>query len=243
MADALLPTIDIPLVAEKVKDPIGVFTRTFASSDVHLSGFPDLSHLPREDQDRIHSFMYLETPEDVEEFKMWIRTLPDPNGVLMRWWEHKEMHEWLLPGIIQCLSDMDPDAWHIMEATTNFGEAQHAANNKETGIGMGLVESFIQYEALDTRRAAEIEIMLQSGNLHNPRNEVSHRYASRNARCVTASEKAKHARAEDDEVRAAEQAVADAQAHLKQIRAEKKSNSSGRVSAPPSPEESAYQNQ
>jgi hypothetical protein len=153
------------------------------------------------------------------------------------WWEHKEMHKWLLPGVIQCLSDMDPDVWHIMEATTNFGEAQHAANNKETGIGMGLVESFIQYnsslificrsltacryEALDTRRAAEIEIMLQSGNLHNPRNEVSHRYASRNARRVTASEKAKNARAEDDEVQAAEQAVADAQAHLKQIRAEK----------------------
>ncbi|KAJ7909723.1 hypothetical protein B0H13DRAFT_1877422 [Mycena leptocephala] len=222
MADALLPTIDIPSVAEKVKDPIGVLTRNVRSCYSHVKrGFPDLSHLPREDQDRIHSFMYLETPEDVEEFKIWIRTLPDPNGVLMRWWEHKEMHKWLFPGVIQCLSDMDPDVWHIMEATTKFGEAQHAANNKETGIGMGLVESFIQYEALDTRRAAEIEIMLQSGNLHNPRNEVSHRYASRNARRVTASEKAKNARAEDDEGQAAEQAVADAQAHLKQIRAEK----------------------
>ncbi|KAF8133156.1 hypothetical protein K438DRAFT_1787672 [Mycena galopus ATCC 62051] len=74
--------------------------------------------------------------------------------------------------------------------------------------------------------------MLRSGNLHNPRNEVSHRYASRNARRVTASEKAKHARAADEEVRAAEQAVANAQAQLKQIRAESKSNSSGRVRAP-----------
>ena len=108
--------------------------------------------------------MYMETPEDIEEFKIWIRTLPDPNGVLMRffdsfvlhltlkidtdWWEHKEMHVWLLPGVIQCLSDIDPDIWHVMEATTNFGEAQHAANNAETGIGMGLVQSFIQCNSI-----------------------------------------------------------------------------------------------
>ncbi|KAJ6613831.1 hypothetical protein B0H10DRAFT_1951223 [Mycena sp. CBHHK59/15] len=239
MADALLPTIDIPSVAEEVKDAVAViptsnssFSRwKFASPDVHFSGIPDLSHLPREDQDRIHNFMYMETPEDVEEFKIWIRTLPDPNG----WWEHKEMHEWLLPSVIQCLSD---DVWHVMEATTNLGEAQHAANNAQTGIGMGVVESFIQhalqvfplyvahYPPSDTRfsipGAAEIEIMLQSGNLHNPRNEVSHRYSSRNARCVNATEKAKHARAADEEVQAAEQAVADAQAQLKQIQAESK---------------------
>ncbi|KAJ6462514.1 hypothetical protein C8R45DRAFT_1080626 [Mycena sanguinolenta] len=65
--------------------------------------------------------MYLGTPEDVEEFKIWIRTLPDPNGGLMRWWKHKEMDEWLLPSIIQCLSDINPAVWHLMKATTNFG--------------------------------------------------------------------------------------------------------------------------
>ncbi|KAJ6595184.1 hypothetical protein DFH09DRAFT_1073005 [Mycena vulgaris] len=102
------------------------------------------------------------------------RGIPDLSH-LPRWWEHKEMHEWLLPTVVQCLSDMAPDDWHVIEATTNFGEAQHKANNVQTGIGMGLVKSFIQYEILDTRRAAEIETMLQSGDLHNPRNEVSHR--------------------------------------------------------------------
>ncbi|KAJ6583451.1 hypothetical protein DFH09DRAFT_1308960 [Mycena vulgaris] len=197
MADALLPTIDIPCYSHVKR------------------GIPDVSHLPRENQDCIHNFMYMENPEDVEETKIWIRTLPDPNG----WWEHKEMYEWLLPSVIQCLSDIDPDFWHVMEVTTNCGEAQHAANNAQTGIGMGLVES---YEILDTRRAAEIEIMLQSGNLHSPRNEVSHRDSSRNARRVNATEKAKHARAADEEVQAAEQAVADAQAQLKQIRTESK---------------------
>ncbi|KAJ7787311.1 hypothetical protein B0H14DRAFT_3505704 [Mycena olivaceomarginata] len=109
---------------------------------------------------------------------------------------------WLLPGIIQCLSDIDPDIWDVMEATTNFGEAQHAANT-ETGIGMALP----QYEALDTQHAAEIELGLQSENL----NEVSDR-SSRNACRVTATEKAKHARTADEKVQTAEQVLVDVQA-------------------------------
>ncbi|KAJ7784901.1 hypothetical protein DFH07DRAFT_763515 [Mycena maculata] len=106
MGDALLPTIDIPLVAEEVKTTIDVLKRNVRSCYSHVKRIP---HLPREDQDRINNFMYMESPEDVEEFKIWIRTLHDPNSVLMRWWDHKEMHEWPLPGVIQCLSDMDPD--------------------------------------------------------------------------------------------------------------------------------------
>ena len=107
--------------------------------------------------------MHMGTSEDVEEFKTWIRTLTDPNGVLTRsfrlfcfhlalnidtgWWKHKEMHQWLFPGIIQCLSDINPAVWHLMKATINSAEVQHAANNAETGIGMGLVQSFIQYKS------------------------------------------------------------------------------------------------
>ncbi|KAJ7823896.1 hypothetical protein B0H14DRAFT_2597649 [Mycena olivaceomarginata] len=75
------------------------------------------------------SCKYLETPTAVEEFKVWIKTLPDPDGTLTRWWSHKLMHEWILPGCIQCLSGIDKDTWNIMEATTNLGEAQHKANN------------------------------------------------------------------------------------------------------------------
>jgi hypothetical protein len=50
------------------------------------------------------------------------------------WWEHKE-HGWLLPNVIQCLSDIDPDVRHVMEATKNLGEAQHAANNAQQELG------------------------------------------------------------------------------------------------------------
>ncbi|KAJ7703675.1 hypothetical protein B0H17DRAFT_1040862 [Mycena rosella] len=68
--------------------------------------------------------------------------LTDPQGVLKRWWEHKLMHCWLLRGIIQCLSNIPLERWNTMEATTNLGEAQHAWNNAQTGISMGVIESF-----------------------------------------------------------------------------------------------------
>ncbi|KAJ6452605.1 hypothetical protein C8R45DRAFT_1223415 [Mycena sanguinolenta] len=105
IADALLPTIVIPSVGEKVRDSVGVLKRN------------------------------------------------------VRRWKHKEMHQWLLPGIMQCLADINPAVWHLMKATTKVGEAQHTANNAEKGTG--LVQSFLQYEALHSRHAAEIEMMLQ----------------------------------------------------------------------------------
>ncbi|KAJ6473478.1 hypothetical protein DFH09DRAFT_1474287 [Mycena vulgaris] len=236
LADVLLPTIDIPSVAEEVMDALDIVKRIVRICYSHLKrGIPDTSYLPREDQGRIHNFMYMETPEDVDEFKLWIRTLHDPNGVLLRWWEHREMHQWLLPTVIECLSNMAPDDWHVIEALgkpstrrtmCNLGSGWGSSNRSystQPSLILSLRKSLtarFRYEILDTRRAAEIETMLQSGNLHNPRNEVSHRYTNRNACQVHATAKAKQARVEEDGLRAAEDAVAAAQAHLKQIRAE-----------------------
>ncbi|KAJ7829726.1 hypothetical protein B0H13DRAFT_1916331 [Mycena leptocephala] len=93
--------------------------------------------------------------------------------------DHKEMHEWLLPSVIQCLSDIDPDGWHVMEATTNFGKAQHVANNaqkkKENRNWDGAHRILRTARTTNSRyrRAAEIEIMLQNRNLHNPSKTVS----------------------------------------------------------------------
>jgi hypothetical protein len=55
------------------------------------------------------------------------------------------MHFWLLPATIQCLSRIPLNDWHMMPATTNLGEAQHARNNAETGTQMGIIESFKKY--------------------------------------------------------------------------------------------------
>ncbi|KAJ7710894.1 hypothetical protein B0H17DRAFT_1123978 [Mycena rosella] len=85
MADALLPTIVIPSVAEEVVDALALIKRITRICYSHIKrGIPDVCYLPREDQDRMRNLMYMKTLEDVEEFKLWIRTLPDPNGVLLR---------------------------------------------------------------------------------------------------------------------------------------------------------------
>ncbi|KAJ7854828.1 hypothetical protein B0H14DRAFT_2579662 [Mycena olivaceomarginata] len=105
-------------------------------------GFGD-AFLPTIDRDELRG-------KAVEAFKAWVVTLPDPTGELtgkgspreLGRWNHRLRHSWLLPGAIQCLSRMLPDNCHLMEATTNLGEAQHAWNNGQTGIGMGVIESF-----------------------------------------------------------------------------------------------------
>jgi hypothetical protein len=126
---------------------------------MHFSGIPMLLHLSAATRKRIFDMKYLKPPEEVEAFKAWILTLADPDGVLKRtiiflffsflrsatslgWWDHKIMHRWLLRGIIQCLSNIPLEQWNTMEATTNLGEAQHAWNNAQTGILMGVIECF-----------------------------------------------------------------------------------------------------
>ncbi|KAK7014829.1 hypothetical protein R3P38DRAFT_2997787 [Favolaschia claudopus] len=71
--------------------------------------------------------------------------------------------------------------------------------------------------------------MMKTGNLHNERNEVSHRYVNRNTRNVNTAAKARAAQAKDDRVVAAQEAFKLAQAELKLAKAESNSNSSGRV--------------
>jgi hypothetical protein len=109
-------------------------------------------------QKRILDLKYAKAFKEVEAFKAWILTVLNPHGVLKRtifffsaflcsitmsgWWDHKLMHRWLLRGIIHCLSNIPLDQWNTKEATTNLGEAQHAWNNAQTGISMGVIESF-----------------------------------------------------------------------------------------------------
>ncbi|KAJ7818894.1 hypothetical protein B0H14DRAFT_2600982 [Mycena olivaceomarginata] len=139
--DAFLPTIDRDELRGKVND-----AETLLCYVVRIC----YAHIDREDYQRIRNFKYLDSSQAVEAFKAWVVTLPDPTGELtgkgspreLGRWNHRLRHSWLLPGAIQCLSRMLPDDCHLMEATTNLGEAQHAWNNGQTGIGMGVIESF-----------------------------------------------------------------------------------------------------
>ncbi|KAJ7860012.1 hypothetical protein B0H13DRAFT_1901184 [Mycena leptocephala] len=69
--------------------------------------------------------------------------------------------------------------------------------------------SYDGFSVFDIRRAAGVEVSLQSENLHNLRNEVS------------------PARAAEDDLQAAKKAFADAQAHLELKRAESKIDAHG----------------
>ncbi|KAJ7239525.1 hypothetical protein C8J57DRAFT_110044 [Mycena rebaudengoi] len=201
-ADAFVATVDLEhvhsAVAANPQDLLSFILRICYS---HFNrGIPKLLEHASATRKRIFDLKYLKTCEEVEAFKVWITTLTDPQGVLKRWWEHKLMHRWLLPGVIQCLSNIPLEQWNTAEATTNLGEVQHAWNNTQTGISMGLIESFKKYQELDIRRAEEIEIRKSTAVSRTSRNEVTHRYASRLTRQSRMSEKARRTHAADSTV-------------------------------------------
>ncbi|KAJ7082748.1 hypothetical protein B0H15DRAFT_932657 [Mycena belliarum] len=235
LADAFAPTVDI----ESVRTAI-------AGDPQHLLlGVPELLHLSPADRKRISDVRYLKTPEEVEVFKVWIPTLPDPQGVIKRmpilplpwytplalnhglgWWDHKLMHRWLLPGFIHCLSKIPLEQWNTMEATTNLGEAQHAWNNSQTGISMGIIESFRKYEELDIRRAQEIEGRMSTGLSRNSGNEVTDRFADRTARRTRALDKGKRAHVADATVVSVQAELSETKEELKAARADAKAERS-----------------
>ncbi|KAJ7814346.1 hypothetical protein B0H14DRAFT_3878738 [Mycena olivaceomarginata] len=223
-ADAFLPTID------REERTLLLFVLRLCYTHI-FRGVPEAPHLSKNDHDRIKDFIHMETPQAVEDFKLWIANVPDPDGAIARWWKQKLMHFWLLPATIQCLSRIPLNHWHTMPATTNLGEAQHARNNAETGTQMGIIESFKKYAEYDARRAAEINVKLATGDLNNNQNELVHRYASSNRRHAAAADKGMRARDADERVIALRQAKVQVEAELKQAVAESKSNSSGRVPA------------
>ncbi|KAJ7465620.1 hypothetical protein FB451DRAFT_1487168 [Mycena latifolia] len=241
-ADAFVGTVDL-------EEEVLSFVLRICYSHYNR-GVPDL---PNEIRRRLFDLKYTKTLEEVEVFKAWILTVIDPEGVLKRWWDHKLMHRWLLRGIIQCLSNIPLEQWNTMEATTNLGEAQHAWNNAQTGISMGVIESFKKYEELDVRRAEEIELRKSTAVPRNARNEPRNSDKARRAHAadsnvaalqaellemkeeLTAARgdaKAEPSAETTQRVRELEAAAVDLEGKLKLAKAEAKSSSSGRVRAP-----------
>ncbi|KAJ6611331.1 hypothetical protein B0H10DRAFT_2192985 [Mycena sp. CBHHK59/15] len=231
-ADAFVATIDL----EDVRSVVGTDAQKLLPFVLRVCyshynrGIPLLSHLSKAIRQRIFNLKYLKTWAAFEAFKAWIQIVPDPHGVLRRWWEHKTMHRWLLPGLIQCLSNIPLEQWNTMEATTNLGEAQHAWNNNKTGTGMGALESFKKYEELDVRRAEEIELRKLTGISRNAHNEVSDRYANRTARQTRNSEKFRRAHNADATVAALVAELSEMREELTEARSEAETEpSSGAV--------------
>ncbi|KAJ7448980.1 hypothetical protein FB451DRAFT_1567122 [Mycena latifolia] len=72
----------------------------------------------------------------------------------------------------------------------------------QTGISMGVIESFKKYEELDVRRAEEIELRKSTAVPRNACNKVSQRYANRTTRQTRNSDKARRAHAADSNIAA-----------------------------------------
>ncbi|KAJ6472086.1 hypothetical protein C8R45DRAFT_1104288 [Mycena sanguinolenta] len=254
-ADAFVATVDREDVKSVVAtDPQELLSFVLRICYAHFNrGIPKLSHLSAEVRQRLFNLKYLRTVEEVESFKAWILTVIDPQGVLKKWWEHKFMHRWLLRGIIQCLSNIPLEDWNTMEATTNPGEAQHAWKNAQTGISMGVIESFKKYEELDIRRAKEIELCMATAVTRTTRNESRNFNNARRSRFTDSNVAALDTELSElkeeltvarnngkiqpspeavAHMRELESAVVDVETKLKQAKAEAKSSSSGRVRAP-----------
>ncbi|KAF7367098.1 hypothetical protein MSAN_00969300 [Mycena sanguinolenta] len=188
-----------------------------------------------DDFNRLMDFVYIDSPEKLEEFSEFVRRL----GVkeIQDWWDHKALSPWILPCLIKSQSPMSSEDWDNTPASTNTGEGQHHWTKSLTGTKLSLVEAIETARKVDQDVAREIEIAIKSGILVNPRNESVHRLACNTTRAATTIRKSHESRQRADE-RAllqmeieAEQAARKASAmRLKDLR-ERKSAASKRSAA------------
>ncbi|KAG6819655.1 hypothetical protein H0H93_009829 [Arthromyces matolae] len=167
---------------------------------VHVKrGIEELrKHVTKEEFDRIHNFMYLKTPRDVEDFNVWIKTLNVKE--VNDWWAHKVNNKWILPSVIQCLTKLTDEDWATTQSTTNIVESQHHWTNGRTGIKLSLLEAILTARKLDEDVANEIQTSLKSGVLRNPRNDTFNRMSRSIARNNAAYNKAKDTQERNDKL-------------------------------------------
>jgi hypothetical protein len=128
------------------------------------------------------------------------------------------MHLFLLHGLIQALSNIDLDDWHLMPANTNVGEGQHRWNNIQTGVSMGVIESMKKYvvriefrrlpwitcrryEAVDAATEARLTQGDISRDLRDEHNNAVNRCVNSMSRKAGAAAKAHRIRTSDEHVR------------------------------------------
>ncbi|KAJ7871809.1 hypothetical protein B0H14DRAFT_3860532 [Mycena olivaceomarginata] len=83
------------------------------------------------------------------------------------WWDHKELHAWIIPCLVKSQSPISPDDWDNTPAKTNTGEGQHHWTKSRTGVKLVLVEAMESARKLDEAVVREIEVSYKSGILVN----------------------------------------------------------------------------
>ncbi|KAJ7859888.1 hypothetical protein B0H13DRAFT_2569863 [Mycena leptocephala] len=143
--DAVWDTLTAARQAE-IGTPIAMLSYVLRICHVHFDRGVDSDHLKdlsSADREKVRSLKDCTSHEAFEEWKQAVSLF------FAAWWRQKEMHLFLLPGLIQALSNIDLDDWHLMPANTNVGEGQHRWNNIQTGVSMGVIESMKKYEAAE----------------------------------------------------------------------------------------------
>ncbi|KAJ6574040.1 hypothetical protein B0H19DRAFT_1253799 [Mycena capillaripes] len=82
-ADAFLPTIDRDELRGVFTDAGTLLLYVLRLCYTHIfRGIPEALHLSKDDHDRIQDFVHLDSSEAIEDFKVWITNIPDPDGAI-----------------------------------------------------------------------------------------------------------------------------------------------------------------
>ncbi|KAJ7857858.1 hypothetical protein B0H13DRAFT_2574102 [Mycena leptocephala] len=202
-ADAVWDTLTAARQAE-IGTPIAMLSYVLRICHVHFDRGVDsdqLKDLSSADREKVRSLKDCTSQEAFEEWKQAVLVINDSMGRLRAWRRQKEMHLFLLPGLIQALSNIDLDDWHLMPANTNVGEGQHRWNNIQTGVSMGVIESMKKYEAVDAATEARLTQGDISGDLRDEHNNAVDRCVNSMSRKAGAAAKAHRIRTSDEHVR------------------------------------------
>ncbi|KAJ7748732.1 hypothetical protein B0H14DRAFT_3897105 [Mycena olivaceomarginata] len=99
------------------------------------------------DCQRLQDVVNIESAEDLDEFSQFVGDL----GIekIQNWWDHKELHAWIIPCLVKSQSPISPDDWDNTPAKTNTGEGQHHWTKSRTGVKLVLVEAMESARKLD----------------------------------------------------------------------------------------------
>ncbi|KAF8123064.1 hypothetical protein K438DRAFT_1154761 [Mycena galopus ATCC 62051] len=172
-----------------------------------------------EDYKRILTFAEtIKSAEDLTEFSEFIQRLNVKK--ITDWWHHKQIHEWILPCLVESLSPISSDDWQATPATTNTGESQHHWTNTRTGIKLPLVEAIVTARKLDLQVYNQLLEAFESGVATNPYNDSAQRKIQNLTRLATTTRKTQGLKQQKKE----------ADVRMKELRLQKQNQSTGKVS-------------
>ncbi|KAJ7692956.1 hypothetical protein B0H16DRAFT_1849836 [Mycena metata] len=121
-------------------------------------------------------FPYLETTEEIAEYRAFCETSTNPK--VKNWWAHKISYPWLLPSLNRSLTSMSHLHWDLTPGDTNPIEGSHVQDNQVNATNRTLIEAILLAREYDNNTARVIKASLTSGVLENGNNSLQARYAA-----------------------------------------------------------------